>query len=62
MTSYFFSIPREVRPRTAEQGPLWGCDPVAGCLRTGTNAGSPEAIFATSDQFERTIDLPKQAP
>jgi len=25
----------EVRPRTAEQGPhLWGCDPVAGCLRT----------------------------
>jgi hypothetical protein len=26
----------EVRPRTAEQGPrARGCDPVAGCLRTG---------------------------
>ncbi len=30
----------EVRPRTAEQGPrARGCDPVAGCLRTGKKRG-----------------------
>jgi len=54
----------EVRPRTAEQGPRWrGCDPVAGCLRTATDAGLTHTYAVASPEgplFRASVRTPRE--
>jgi len=54
----------EVRPRTAEQGPrARGCDPVAGCLRTGTKRGLAHTYAVASPKgplFRAPVRTPRE--
>ena len=54
----------EVRPRTAEQGPRTrGCDPEAGCNRTGKNAGFARTYAVTSPKgplFRAPVRTPRE--